>query len=145
MADYLNPLSDDDDDVVESSPMHHHVNNLILSDDDLDAEDLEDLVDEDDIIGEDLSLRSDGETQVPEVIKNFIIYFHRHLTERNVHELHAIYEQSFPKLSEKFYKQHSWPAVALIAPLVSNDEIFLMLYRELWFRHLYASLKVAEP
>jgi translation initiation factor 3 subunit L len=49
-----------------------------------------------------------------------------------------MYEISFPKLSERYFKTTSWPPVEYIADLVEHDHVFCMLYKELYFRHLYA-------
>ncbi|KAG0052632.1 hypothetical protein BGZ83_002348 [Gryganskiella cystojenkinii] len=80
------------------------------------------------------------EIEIPEVVKNFILYFHRNVTENNVHELHAIYEHSFNKLTEKFYAKESWPEPEAISALVNDDQVFLTLYRELFYRHIYSRL-----
>mmetsp|Transcript_32450 Transcript_32450/g.39280 ORF Transcript_32450/g.39280 Transcript_32450/m.39280 type:complete len:525 (-) Transcript_32450:495-2069(-) len=84
--------------------------------------------------------RSDfGEdTVVPDMVKTFVAYFYRHIREKNVFEILSMYETSFAKLSERFFKASSWPSVQLIAPLVDNDHVFCLLYREMYFRHLYA-------
>lgn len=57
---------------------------------------------------------------IPEVVKSFLLYFHRHMKEQNVYEIHSIYENSFNKLSEKYFKQSPWPPVEAVAPLVEN-------------------------
>lgn len=60
------------------------------------------------------------EVQIPEVVKNFIVFFHRNILENNVYELHSIYEHSFNKLTEKFYAKESWPEPEAISPLVND-------------------------
>ncbi|KAG0296198.1 hypothetical protein BGZ96_009993 [Linnemannia gamsii] len=80
------------------------------------------------------------EVLIPEVVKNFIVFFHRNVLENNTHELHSIYEHSFNKLTEKFYAKESWPEPEAIAPLVNDDQVFLTLYRELFYRHIYSRL-----
>eukprot|EP00960_Hanusia_phi_P070034 767222-Hanusia_phi.AAC.1 len=41
----------------------------------------------------------------------------------------------------RFYKQQPWPhPTEQVAPLVENDDVFVMLYKELYFRHMYARL-----
>ncbi|CAG8537609.1 9731_t:CDS:10 [Diversispora eburnea] len=81
-----------------------------------------------------------AQQEIPEVVKNFIIYFHRNILENNVYELHGIYENSFNRLTEKFYAKTPWPEADFIAPLVNDDQVFLTLYRELYFRHIYSKL-----
>ena len=70
--------------------------------------------------------------EIPEVVKNFIIYFHRNILENNVYELHGIYENSFNRLTEKFYTKSPWPEADYIAPLV-NDGKLLSYSSWIWF------------
>ena len=50
-----------------------------------------------------------------------------------------MYSHTFPVLSERFFKGSTWPRAEVIAHLADNDHVFAMLYRELYFRHLYAA------
>jgi len=77
---------------------------------------------------------------IPDVVKQFITYFYRHIKERAVFDIHSMYENSFNKITEKYFKQTPWPSAEAIAPLVNNDPVFLVLYRELYFRHVYAKM-----
>lgn len=58
---------------------------------------------------------------------------------RNANEIKACYEAHLKRLTDKFYKNAPWPSADQIAPIVNDDKIFLTLYKELYFRHLYAS------
>ncbi|KAI9311986.1 RNA polymerase I-associated factor PAF67-domain-containing protein [Dichotomocladium elegans] len=75
--------------------------------------------------------------QIPDGVRNFILSFYRNVLENNVLDLHNAYDNTFNKLSDKHYSKQPWPEAEVIAPLVNNDEVFLTLYRELYFRHLY--------
>jgi len=75
---------------------------------------------------------------VPDMVKTFVVYFYRHIREKNVYEILSMYETSFQKLTDRFYKASSWPTVNAIAPLVDNDHVFCLLYKEMYYRHLYA-------
>lgn len=77
-------------------------------------------------------------TEVPDVVKQFVVVFYRHIRERNIPEIQHMYEVSFARLSERHYKQLPWPSVELLADLVDEDHVFCLLYKELYFRHLYA-------
>eukprot|EP01018_Ginkgo_biloba_P001413 Gb_07559 [translate_table: standard] len=77
---------------------------------------------------------------VPDAVKTFVVFLYRHIREKNVYEIHQMYEGSFQKLSERMFKQSPWPSMEAIAPYVDNDHVFCLLYREMWFRHLYARL-----
>jgi len=78
---------------------------------------------------------------LPDVIRLFLVYFQKNLRDRNVYEVHSIYENSFNKLTDRYYKNAPWPPAEAIAPLVDNDEQFLLLYKELYYRHIYSKLQ----
>jgi translation initiation factor 3 subunit L len=59
----------------------------------------------------------------------------------NVQEVHSIYENSFNKLTDRYYKLSPWPPAEAISPLVDNDQQFLLLYKELYYRHIYSKLQ----
>merc|ERR1719422_1656206 len=75
---------------------------------------------------------------VPEVIKNFLLYFQQCIKDQNLPEIQNQYENGFNKLTDRFFKTSAWPSAKVIAPIVGNDERFLILYNELYFRHVYA-------
>ncbi|KAK9448859.1 RNA polymerase I-associated factor PAF67-domain-containing protein [Limtongia smithiae] len=80
--------------------------------------------------------------QLPDAVRSFILYFRHNLKENNGHELHGCYENSFNRLTDKFYKSAPWPDPQdVVSPLVDGDQPFLTLYTELYFRHLYAKLQ----
>ena len=77
---------------------------------------------------------------IPEVIKNFIQYFHKTVSDlidqkvyelqasrvssdvidQKVYEIQDIYENSWTKLTERFFKNTPWPEAETIAPQVGN-------------------------
>jgi len=79
--------------------------------------------------------------EMPDVIRSFVVYFQKNLRDRNVYEVHSIYENSFNKLTDRYYKNSSWPPAEVISPLVDGDQQFLLLYKELFYRHVYAKLQ----
>jgi hypothetical protein len=40
-----------------------------------------------------------------------------------------MYEVSFPKLSDRYFKQNAWPPVDAISDLVDQDHVFCLLYK----------------
>ena len=74
------------------------------------------------------------------------------------HEIGNLYEKSFPAISERYFKHANWPKKELVVeflekereeeggkertattgPTAADDEIFLALYEELYFRHVYS-------
>jgi len=84
------------------------------------------------------------EYQLNEQIQNFIRYFYNHVRQQNVYEIQEIYETTWHKLTDRYFKNQRWPPAEAISPLVEGDEVFLPLYNELYYRHLYAKLKPTE-
>merc|ERR1712241_1059898 len=73
--------------------------------------------------------------------KKFLQYFQDMIKEGNVYEVNNLYENSFPKLTDQYFKSSPWPEADDIAPYVNDNPIFLNLYRELYFRHIYARVQ----
>jgi len=78
---------------------------------------------------------------LPDILKHFIQYFRARVNEKNVYDIHTIYETSFNKLTDRFFKSAPWPSAEVIAPLVENDTTFILLYKELYYRHIYSKVK----
>ncbi|KAA8497784.1 Eukaryotic translation initiation factor 3 subunit L [Porphyridium purpureum] len=76
---------------------------------------------------------------VPDAVRQFIVFFRAKFREGNTQEIHTLYENTFNKLSKKYYPDSEWPPAEVIAPLVENDEPFLLLYKELYFRHVHGT------
>ncbi|PVV02333.1 hypothetical protein BB560_003219 [Smittium megazygosporum] len=83
-----------------------------------------------------------GIEAIPEQIRDFLLYFHRVFTQKNLGKLSHVYEYQFNKLSEKFFPNKSWPDPRFVSALVNDEGIFMILYREIYFRHIYARLQV---
>lgn len=66
---------------------------------------------------------------VPDMVKQFVGYFYRHIRERNLNEIYSMYDVSFAKLSDRYFKGTNWPAADVIAELVDHDHVFLLLYK----------------
>ncbi|KAF5392196.1 hypothetical protein D9757_001522 [Collybiopsis confluens] len=82
---------------------------------------------------------------VPDV---FIVSFHQAILNRDLPAITMFYTTTFPKLTERFYLRAEWPEPEIIAPLLSSSaatedqiHIFLVLYRDLYYRHVYSRLQ----
>ena len=74
---------------------------------------------------------------VPDMVKQFVAYFYRHIREKNVYETLSMYEKSFGAISERYFKASAWPSVEAIAKYADDDHVFCLLYKEMYFRHVY--------
>nr|SVE73555.1 EOG090X0665 [Daphnia atkinsoni] len=78
---------------------------------------------------------------MPDVIKKFIIYFREMVNSGKLYEIQNVYENTFPKLTEEHFKSSPWPEAEEVSPLVDDDLPFLILYKELYYRHIYARIQ----
>ncbi|KZV76902.1 hypothetical protein PENSPDRAFT_622441 [Peniophora sp. CONT] len=78
---------------------------------------------------------------IPDPVKRFIVHFHQAVKNNNLPEITVAYESGWNRLTEKFFAKTEWPDADLIAPLVNNDHLFLILYRELYYRHIYSRIQ----
>lgn len=76
--------------------------------------------------------------EVPEIVGQFLTYMHKTFLDRNTVELHGLYEQTFNRLGERYFKKTTWPSAEQVASYVDNDQTFLLLYNELYSRHLFS-------
>lgn len=67
------------------------------------------------------SAQPGGGKGIHDVIVNFILHFHRSYRAGNLFDLVSIYENGFPRLSEKFYAKGPWPTAEAITPLIKDD------------------------
>jgi len=89
----------------------------------------------------DLSDRDpDAFHSVPESVQQFLSYFRQKFREGNVSEVHTLYETTFNRYSERYFKTTSWPSPEIVAKYVDDDEVFLLFYKELYYRHIYSRL-----
>ncbi|KAJ3701040.1 hypothetical protein LUZ61_004745 [Rhynchospora tenuis] len=77
---------------------------------------------------------------VPDSVKTFVVHLYRQIREKNVYEIHQMYEGSFNRLTDRMFRESPWPTAEAVAPYVDGDHVFCLLYREMWFRHVYARL-----
>lgn len=81
-------------------------------------------------------------TKVPDQVREFILVLHKAILERNVYEIQNLYENTFNKITESYYKHVPWPDEKQVKDIVNfneeQDDLFIILYKDLYFRHVYA-------
>lgn len=78
---------------------------------------------------------------IPEMIKNFLLYFQKSILDQNIFEIQNAYENGFNKLTDRFFKTSAWPEAEAVARVIPKDTLFLILYKELYYRHVYARVQ----
>ncbi|CAF0710291.1 unnamed protein product [Brachionus calyciflorus] len=79
-----------------------------------------------------------------DAVKSFITHFYRSIQNAKIFEITHDYEYGWNMLSEQYFKTTTWPSVESIESMIPNESmksIFLILYKEMYFRHIYASLQ----
>ncbi|KAH8857464.1 Eukaryotic translation initiation factor 3 subunit L [Schistosoma japonicum] len=80
---------------------------------------------------------SEGYSSLRDDVRTFIVNLHHHIKGKNIIEIENDTQIRFPKLTEQYFMTTRWPSVDIIAQIV-DDKLFLMLYNELYYRHIYA-------
>lgn len=76
--------------------------------------------------------------KMPDMVKKFLVYFRNMINEGVTYEILNLYENTFPKLTEEYFENTPWPEEEEVAPVVDNDHVFMILYKELYYRDIYA-------
>jgi translation initiation factor 3 subunit L len=79
-----------------------------------------------------------------DAVKSFITHFYRAIQNAKIFEITHDYEYGWNMLSEQYFKNTTWPSVENIESMIPNESIksiFLILYKEMYFRHIYASIQ----
>lgn len=79
-----------------------------------------------------------------DAVKSFINHFFRAIQNAKIFEITHDYEFGWNMLSEQYFKSTTWPDVESIDQMLPNDSIksiFLILYKEMYYRHIYASIQ----
>jgi len=85
-------------------------------------------------------LEYESNYRMPEVVKSFLIHFKNVIASGKIYDIQNHYENSFPKLTEQYFEKRAWPDENEVAKAVGDDWLFLVLYKELYYRHMYAKV-----
>lgn len=77
---------------------------------------------------------------IPSPVQEFLTCLYRKYTEKSIYDMILLYDNSFYRLSEKYYSKDSWPCPDIVSELLHNDPLFTALYKELYYRHIHVRL-----
>lgn len=80
-----------------------------------------------------------GEDYLSSEVKQFIKNLNKSLKTREVYDTRGLYTLDFNSLTDRYFKASPWPSADSVKSVV-DDKNFLILYKELYFRHIYAKL-----
>jgi len=83
---------------------------------------------------------------IPDAVDHFLGQLNDCLKVRDVQKVHSLYEDTYNKITDKHYKNKSWPKAEAVADQlnieVKDDPLFIILYKDLYYRHIYTKLTV---
>jgi len=82
--------------------------------------------------------------EVAEPVVNFLKWLYHFIEANEIYHVENMYEDGFYKISEFYFKDKPWPAPDAVQDITEEKDdqsIFMILYRELYYRHIYARLK----
>lgn len=78
----------------------------------------------------------------PHKVQDFIKDLQEKISSGDISQAHSLYERNFNELTESYFKNESWPPVEDISSLIQpDDELFRLLYSELYYRHMFVRLQ----
>ncbi|XP_014250885.1 eukaryotic translation initiation factor 3 subunit L isoform X2 [Cimex lectularius] len=87
--------------------------------------------------------RGKSVSHMHEEVASFITYFFKCINEGRVFEIQNMYENSFTRFSEIYFEKKPWPSEQEVMQIMGKntaESIPMVLYKELYFRHLHANL-----
>lgn len=80
----------------------------------------------------------DRTEEVLDVVRDFLLFFYASVQREDVQTIGGIYENTWGRLTHDYFEKSDWPPPEVVEPLVDDDAVFMTLYKELYFRHIYA-------
>jgi len=82
----------------------------------------------------------DDNYRVVDSFQQFVSHLYEAIAQGDMYEITKIYENKWPQLIEEDFKTSMLPEKAEIAHPAGGDPLFLILYQELYYRHIHANL-----
>jgi len=85
---------------------------------------------------------------IPVEVQNFLMKLRDNVMDNEVFEIEHSYEVGWNQHTERYFHEGLWPEPDVVAQLLDSQdeegEIFIVLYKELYFRHVYAKSQVTQ-
>lgn len=78
---------------------------------------------------------------VPDAVRQYLQYFQKAVNNQNVYEMENMYENGWNHITERHYSTEPWPEAEVLGGVIGNDALFMILYKELYYRHIYAKIQ----
>lgn len=79
---------------------------------------------------------------IADAVDHFLGQLLNSLEKRDIKATHHLYEDTFNKLTDKYFKNSRWPSPGAVEDQISDHTLFIILYKELYYRHIYSNFPV---
>lgn len=79
----------------------------------------------------------DMDTDLPEPVAAYLVELYNAMVNNEVSAVRYLYYRDWKDLTRSYYAETEWPSVDQVAPLCDENEVFLLCYQELCFRHVF--------
>ena len=78
---------------------------------------------------------------LPPQVVDFIYELYQAMVANDVPAVRYMYYKQWKDLTKSFYENNEWPSAEAVAPIVEDNEVFLLCYRELCYRQILMNRK----
>ncbi|RHY30511.1 hypothetical protein DYB32_004256, partial [Aphanomyces invadans] len=80
---------------------------------------------------------------LPDSVKGWFSQMYTHMIAGNIDEMDRLYDKEFAALTASYFKQSPWPEPDgdAVMSLVDEDPVFLTLYTQIYYRHMFSKLQ----
>lgn len=79
---------------------------------------------------------SGGADDIPEEVAAYFSKFYAAMVNNRIGDVRYFYYKEWTQLTKIYFADVEWPSAAAVAHLCEENEVFLLCYKELYFRHI---------
>mmetsp|Transcript_8543 Transcript_8543/g.24345 ORF Transcript_8543/g.24345 Transcript_8543/m.24345 type:complete len:524 (+) Transcript_8543:66-1637(+) len=72
-------------------------------------------------------------------VKDFVTNFYHKMSKNKVSDVRNLYQKEWSAITNAYYKDTEWPRAEEVANLCDHNEVFLLCYKELYYRHIFVN------
>mmetsp|Transcript_16343 Transcript_16343/g.26627 ORF Transcript_16343/g.26627 Transcript_16343/m.26627 type:complete len:520 (+) Transcript_16343:179-1738(+) len=72
-------------------------------------------------------------------VRVYVSNFYRKMSDNKVSDVRQLYCKEWQSITQAYYKEAEWPRADEVASLCDNNEVFLLCYTELYYRHIFVN------
>lgn len=72
-------------------------------------------------------------------VRNYIVQLYQKMCSNSVSDVRFLYYVEWTNLTNMYYKDVEWPSAREISGLCEENDVFLLCYKELYYRHIFVN------